>query len=94
VAELSFAAMRHLRRIRAFLGLRQADIERAVGIPAYRIAAAENGRLRLNRVEQALLKDFLSSRLRSVPEVETLLADFLSSQRKPSAVAADAGLVN
>ena len=62
--------MHHLRRVRAFLGLRQSDIERAIGIPTWKLSKAEAGRANLTRSEEKLLADFLLARMQVVAEVE------------------------
>jgi transcriptional regulator with XRE-family HTH domain len=59
-----------LRRIRGFLELRQADVERATGIPIDRLSAVENGKIRLTAPEERILREFLKARLRVVSEIE------------------------
>ncbi len=59
-----------LRRLRAFLDLSRADVSDATGVALRRIAAAENGRIRLTPLEEKLLSSFLFARLRLVAEVE------------------------
>jgi hypothetical protein len=62
--------MTYLRRIRGFLDLRQADIERATGIPVGRLSAAENRKIRLSAPEEAILREFLAARMKVVAEIE------------------------
>jgi transcriptional regulator with XRE-family HTH domain len=62
--------MSYLRRIRGFLDLRQADVERATGIPVGRLSAAENGKIRLTAPEEAILREFLAARMKVVAEVD------------------------
>jgi transcriptional regulator with XRE-family HTH domain len=62
--------MMNLRRIRAFLELRQSDVERATGITVRRLSAAESGKCRLNRTEQQLIESFFIDRLRVVGAIE------------------------
>jgi transcriptional regulator with XRE-family HTH domain len=56
------------RRIRHFLGLRQADVSAATGISIGRVAGIENGRLRLNPTEKRALEEFYRARMRMLAE--------------------------
>ena len=58
------------RRVRAFLDLRQIDVERATGIPTWKLSAAEVGRVALSELEEGVLVDFLRDRLRIVHEAD------------------------
>jgi hypothetical protein len=64
------ASIRHLRRVRNYLGIRQADIQAALGIPVARLSAAETGRLELSHTERAALIQFLLDRSRFLSAVE------------------------
>jgi hypothetical protein len=61
----------NLKRIRGFLDLRQSDVERATGVPRYRLALAESGRSILNPAETRALEAYYCARLRMVQEDET-----------------------
>ena len=71
--------MRNLARIRGFLLLRQGDVERATGVPRYRLAQAESGRITLNDAEQRSLDAYYQARLRMVAEEEAEQLPMLSS---------------
>jgi hypothetical protein len=58
------------KRIREFLGLRQSDLEAATGISASKLSAAETGRVKLTEVQERLLVEFLTARLRMMAEIE------------------------
>jgi hypothetical protein len=62
--------MKNSRRLRGFLLLRQSDVERATGVPRYRLALAESGRIALNPAEQRALEAYYSARLQMVMEEE------------------------
>lgn len=55
-----------LARWRAFLGLRQIDIESVCGLAPGKLGAAETGRLQLNDVELRVLIDHLGNCLRAL----------------------------
>lgn len=59
------------RRLRGFLLLRQSDVERATGVPRYRLALAESGRITLNRAEERALDAYYRARLLVVMEEES-----------------------
>lgn len=61
---------KHSRRIRRFLDLSQADVERGTGISLGRISAFENGKITLTKPERVRLENFLRCRLRIAAEVE------------------------
>jgi predicted transcriptional regulator len=65
------ADIRQLRRVRNFLGIRQADIQAALGIPVARLSAAETGKIDLSHTERAALKQFLLDRSRFLSAVES-----------------------
>jgi hypothetical protein len=58
------------RRLRGFLLLRQSDVERATGVPRYRLALAESGRIALNPAEDRALEAYYNARLQMVMEEE------------------------
>lgn len=62
--------MINLARYRGFLLLRQSDVERATGVPRYRLAQAESGRIALNPAEQRALQAYYRARLAMVMEDE------------------------
>ena len=70
--------MFQLRRIRRFLGLRQADVAAATGIAVGRLAAAENGRQQLRPVELRAVEEYLKARLR-MANAEEAAANTLAS---------------
>jgi hypothetical protein len=57
-----------LRRIRDFLGLSRVLVSVATGISMYRIAGAENGRLKLNLTERSLIEQFYKQKLKILAE--------------------------
>ncbi len=63
------------RRLRLFLDLRQGDVARATGVAAWKIAAAEAGRVQLTELEESLVREFLRDRLRVVVAMETQDSD-------------------
>lgn len=52
----------NLKRIRGFLLLDQRAVERATGVPVYRLAKAEQGLITLNDAEQRVLESFYRAR--------------------------------
>lgn len=62
--------MKNPRRLRGFLLLRQSDVERATGVPRYRLALAESGRITLNPAEDRALEAYYHARLQMVMEEE------------------------
>jgi hypothetical protein len=62
--------MKNPRRLRGFLLLRQCDVERATGVPRYRLALAESGRITLNPAEARALEAYYRARLQMVMEEE------------------------
>lgn len=58
----------NLKRIRGFLLLDQRDVERATGVPAYRLAKAEQGRITLNDAERRVLESFYRARWKMAME--------------------------
>jgi transcriptional regulator with XRE-family HTH domain len=60
-----------LCRLRRFLGLTQAEVETATGIPARRVSLAEHGLVRLTDSEECAVSEYLAARLRIVRELQT-----------------------
>jgi hypothetical protein len=58
----------NLKRIRGFLLLDQRAVERATGVPVYRLAQAEQGRLTLNDAERRVLERFYRARWKMAME--------------------------
>jgi len=59
-----------LARVRRFVGLSQASVAVAVGIPLSRLSAFERGRCKLNPAELAVLRNFLKVRLQMAFEAD------------------------
>jgi hypothetical protein len=64
---LSLPAL-NLKRIRGFLLLDQRDVELATGVPVYRLAKAEQGRITLNDAERRVLTAFYKARWKMAME--------------------------
>jgi hypothetical protein len=72
--------MTDLKRMRLLCGLRQIDVWASTGIPLYRIAGAERGRVQLSKSEQTLLEGFLRERWESLQEIEMAIGAARSVQ--------------
>jgi hypothetical protein len=79
---------RMLRRLRAWLELSRVDVQIGSSVPACRLAAAENGRAELNRVELALLMEFYARRVQIVREREGVPGDVEDVIRQETALLA------
>ena len=69
----------NLRRIRGFLLLDQRDVELATGVPAYRLAKAEQGRITLNDAERRAIEIFYRARWKMAMEESSTEAFTLNS---------------
>jgi hypothetical protein len=78
---------RLLRRLRGFLELSRTDVQIGSSVLASRIAAFENGRAPLNRVELALLTEFYARRVQIVREREGVPVDVEDVIRKETLLA-------
>lgn len=58
------------KRMRVFLGLRQADVAAATGVAVPRISGFENGRIRLNPTERRAIEHFYRDRAKIVAAAE------------------------
>jgi hypothetical protein len=65
---VKLAFVNPLKRIRGFLLLDQRAVERATGVPVYRLAKAEQGLLTLNDAEQRVLRRFYQARWKMAME--------------------------
>jgi hypothetical protein len=78
---------RLLRRLRGFLELSRIDVQIGSSVPVTRLAAAENGRTELNRVELALLTEFYARRVQIVREREGVPRDVEEAIQKETLLA-------
>jgi len=79
---------RLLRRLRGFLELSRIDVQIGSSVAVTRLAAAENGRTELNRVELALLTEFYARRVQIVREREGVPGDVEAAIRQETALLA------